>query len=46
MRAFRADMIVANYLEWATQYAYIITENNCRKVIRKDLPEELYKNTR
>jgi len=38
----QADMIVANCLEWARKYAYIISENQWSKVSRNDLAKELY----
>ena len=38
-----ADFIVANCLEWAKEYAYIMNENKCKKVARCDLGIELIK---
>ncbi|MFC1598459.1 phosphopantothenoylcysteine decarboxylase [Patescibacteria group bacterium] len=42
----QADLIVANCLEWAREYAYIISANNWQKVSRDELAEELYRRIR
>ncbi len=42
-----ADLIVANCLEWAREYAYILDKkNNVKQVDRADLAAELYRRTR
>jgi len=41
--ASNADIIVANCLEWAREYAYIISENSVAKVARDVLPTELFR---
>jgi phosphopantothenate-cysteine ligase/phosphopantothenoylcysteine decarboxylase/phosphopantothenate--cysteine ligase len=38
-----ADVIVANCLEWFTEYAYILTENGQKKVTRKNLAQDLFR---
>ena len=43
----RADLIVANCLEWAKEYAYFIDKhNNVVRTSRADLATELYRRTR
>lgn len=40
----RADLMVANCLEWSGQYAYILDENGkSEKTSRRKLPENLYR---
>ncbi|MCX6744924.1 MAG: bifunctional phosphopantothenoylcysteine decarboxylase/phosphopantothenate synthase [Candidatus Parcubacteria bacterium] len=43
----KADLIVANCLEWAREYAYFIDKhNNVKRTSRDDLAAELYRRTR
>jgi phosphopantothenate---cysteine ligase (CTP) len=43
----KADLIVANCLEWARDYAYILDQqNNVNRTSRADLAAELYRRTR
>jgi phosphopantothenoylcysteine synthetase/decarboxylase len=39
----QADLIVANCLEWSREYAYILSADQCSKVSRQDLAQELYR---
>jgi phosphopantothenate-cysteine ligase/phosphopantothenoylcysteine decarboxylase/phosphopantothenate--cysteine ligase len=43
MKDSKADMIVANCLEWCNKSAYIITSNRCISVDRKNLSDEIEK---
>lgn len=40
--ASKADLIVANCLEWARHRAYVLGDNLCKGVSRSDLPGTLY----